>query len=80
MEIVRLLIAHGADPENRKDYYLPVELASMEYPRDDAQAERIVELVNLLMVEAADKDDLMENADLWKNEPLKTYLQSLGVE
>ena len=80
VEIIRLLIAHGANPEDRKDYYLPVELASMEYPLDDAHAERIVELVQLLMVDAADKDDLLENAKLWENEPLKAYLQSLGTE
>ena len=80
VEIVKLLIAHGADLESRKDYYLPVELASMEYPQDDAQAERIVELVQLLMVDAADKDDLLENAKLWENEPLKAYLQSVGAE
>ena len=80
VEIVNLLIAHGADPESRKDYYLPVELASMEYPQDDAQAERIVELVQLLMVDGADKDDLLENAKLWENEPLKAYLQSVGAE
>lgn len=92
VEIAKLLIAHGADPTSDCDGYLPVFLASREYPTSGepgsqertAHAGRIVALVDLLIgdmdVNQSDGYTLLINAALHGNLPLVEYLLSAGAD
>lgn len=91
IEIVKMLLDHGARIDNTGDYYLPAVLASYEYPHlkdyteAEAQrhAERIVELVKLLL---GDMDVNMDNGIMLAyavrmgNLPLVEYLLSIGAD
>lgn len=92
VEIVKLLIANGADPKSDSDGYLPVFLASLEYivsgepesPERTAHAERIVALVALLIgdmdVNKMDGHTLLMCAALRGNQALVEYLLSTGAD
>ncbi len=91
IQIVKMLIANGANIDNTGDYYLPAVLASAEYPHrsyyteEEAQlhAERIVELVILLMGDMDVNSDggiLLWNAAKNGNLPLVKYLLSIGAD
>ena len=91
VQIVKMLIANGANIDNTGDYYLPAVLASAEYPHlsyyteEEAQlhAERIVELVILLMGDMDVNSDggiLLWNAAKNGNLPLVKYLLSIGAD
>lgn len=91
IEIVNMLLDHGARIDNTGDYYLPVVLASYEYPHlsdyteEEAQrhAERIVELVELLIGDMdvnMDNGTLLAHAVRMGNLPLTEYLLSIGAD
>ena len=91
INIVKMLLDHGARIDNTGDYYLPVVLASNEYPHRDyyteeeaqRHAERIVELVTLLIGDMdvnMDNGVMLEYAVRWDNLPLVKYLLSIGAD
>lgn len=86
VEIVKLLMENGMDPMAYSGSYHPAELAAMQYPlpENPGEAERITELVDLLMGELDVNENggltLLMQAAIRDNGPLTEYLLSVGAD